>query len=119
MSEADPLTESTLRRDLVAVRHSHVRHPVQGRAPHQQLTGLSVEAARARPLPEDHLEAEDRHLRQRAPVVIIVALPLRAAVAADKAQVLIAVVSLTSPVAVAPDARTLLRWDDGSRTPLA
>src|SRR5437588_6217646 len=112
MSEADPLTEPTSRRDFVAVRHPHVRHPVQGRAPHQQLSGLTLEAARARPLPEDHLEAEDRHLRQRAPVIVILSLPLRAAVAADKAQVLITVVWLTSPVAVVPDARALLGWDD-------
>src|SRR5207253_6934697 len=104
-SEADPLTEPTLRRDFVAVRHPHVRHPVQGRAPHQQLSGLTLEAARAGPLPEDHLEAEDGHLRQRAPVVVVIALPLRAAVAADVAQVFITVVSLTSRVAVPPDAR--------------
>src|SRR5438105_3466505 len=98
MSEADPLTESTSRRDFVTVRHPHVRHPVQGRAPHQQLTGLTLGAARTDPLPEDHLEAEDCHLRQRAPVIVILALPLRATVTADVAQVFITVVSLTSPV---------------------
>src|SRR5437763_9347619 len=114
MSEAAPPTEPTLRRDLVAVRHPHVRHPVQGGAPHQQLTGLSVEAARARPLPEDHLEAEDRHLRQKAPVVVILALPLRPPVSANVTQVFITVVPLAQRVAVVPDARTLLRWDDGS-----
>src|SRR5437588_9866537 len=108
MSEANPPTEPTSRCDFVTVRHPHVRHPVQGRAPHQQLTGLTLEAARTRSLAEDHLEAEDGHLGQRAPMIIIVALPLRAPVAADVAQVLVTVVSLAFPVAVAPDARTLL-----------
>src|SRR5947208_16945397 len=100
MSEADPPTEPTSRRDFVTVRHPHVRHPVQGRAPHQQLTGLTLGAARTDPLTEDHLEAEDGHLGQRAPVVVIVALPLRPPVTADVAQVVIPVVSLPSPVAV-------------------
>src|SRR5215212_200069 len=115
MSKADPLTKLALRRDLVAVRHPEVRHSVQRRAPHQQLSGLPGEAARTRPLPEDRLEAEDRHLGQRAPVVVRLALPLRAPVAADAAQVLVPVVPLASRVAVAPDARALLWRDDGAR----
>src|SRR5881398_343020 len=116
MSKADPLTDALLRHDLVAVGHPQVRHPVQGRAPHQQLSGLALKAARTGPLPEDHLEAEDRHLRQAPPVIIIIALPLRTPVGADAAQVLVAVVPLASRVAVAPDARTLLRRDHGPRT---
>src|SRR5215207_4081293 len=119
MSKADPLTDPLLRRDLVTVRHPQVRHPVQGRAPHQQLSGLTLEAARTHPLPEDHLEAEDRHLRQRAPVVRILALPLRPPVAADAAQVLVPVVPLAFRIPVPPDACTLLRRDDGSRATLA
>src|SRR5437763_6305350 len=92
MSVADPPTESILRRDLVALRHPYMRHPVQCRAPYQQLRGLTPEAARARPLAEDHLEAEDGHLGQAPPVVVILALPLRPPMRADKAQVLVAVV---------------------------
>src|SRR5215207_8606785 len=113
MSKADPLTDPLLRRDLVAVGHPQVRHPVQRRAPHQQLAGLTLEAARTGPLPEDHLEAKDRHLRQAPPVIVSLALPLRAPVAADAAQVLIAVMSLAFRIPVAPDARPLLRRDDG------
>src|SRR5437764_1083667 len=102
MSKADPLTEPTLRRDSVAVRHPQVRHPVQGRAPHQQLRGLTLEAARARPLPEDHLQAEDRHLGQAPPMVAALALPCGSPVAADVAQVLVTVVPLALRVAVPP-----------------
>src|SRR5437762_721509 len=107
MSVADPPTEPTLRRDLVAVRHPQVRHPVQCRAPHQQLTGLTREAACARPLPEDHLEPEDGHLGQRPPVIAVLALPLRPPVTADVAQVFITVLSLASRVPMPPDARPL------------
>src|ERR1041384_3468457 len=46
MSAAHSPTELALRRDLVAVRHAEVRHPVQRRAAHQQLRRLSGEAAR-------------------------------------------------------------------------
>src|SRR2546421_9320746 len=92
-----------------------MRHPVQCRAPYQQLRGLTPEAARARPLAEDHLEAEDGHLGQAPPVVVILALPLRPPVRADKAQVLVAVVPLALRVAVVPDARPLLRRDHGPR----
>ena len=67
----------------VTVGHSELRHPVQRRASHQQLRGLPRETARAGPLPENHLEAENRHLGQRAPVVVILALPLRPSVPAQ------------------------------------
>lgn len=119
MSEADPPTEPTLRRDLVAVGHPLVRHPVQGRAPHQQLRGLTREAARAGTRPEDHLEPEDRDLRQRTPVVLIITLPLRAPVSADVAQILITVMTLAASVPMTPDARALLRRDHRPRRALA
>ena len=119
MSIADPLTEPALRRDLVAVGHPQVRHPVQRRAPHQQLPSLPGEAARTGPLAEDRLEAEDRHLRQAPPVIAALALPLRPPVSPDRTQVLVAVVPLRFRVAVAPDARPLLRRDDGPRAPRA
>src|SRR5215203_5955966 len=119
MSKADPLTAALLRHDLVAVGHPQVRHPIQRRAPHQQLSGLTLEAARTRPLPEDHLEAEDRHLRQAPPMVVILALPLRPPVSAAVAQVLVAVMPLALRVAVTPNARTLLRRDNCPRALLA
>src|SRR5918911_1546434 len=109
MSAAHSPTELPLRRDLVAVRHPQVRHPVQRRAPHQQLRRLPVEAAGADSLAKDHLHAEGSRLSQRAPVVAAVPLPLRPPRAADGSQVLVAGVALTLRVAVLPDARPLLR----------
>ena len=112
MSEADPPTEPTLRRDLVAVRHTLVRHPVQGRAPYQQLAGLTLKSARTRPRPENHLEPEDRYLRQRAPMVLIITFPFRPPMRAQVGQVFITRVTLASSVPMTPDARPLLRRDD-------
>jgi hypothetical protein len=119
MSVADPLFELILRRDLVAVGHPLVRHPVQGRAPHQQLPRLPGERARTGPLAEEHLEPEDRHLRQGSPVVVALALPLRPPVPPDSSQVLVAVVSLGLRVAVLPDARSLLGRDHRPRSLLS
>jgi len=115
MSEADPPTEPILRRDLVAVRHPLVRHPVQGRAPHQQLTGLTGEAARTRTSPKDHLKSEDRHLCQRAAVIFIISLPLRSSMRSQVAQVFITVMTCATSVPMTPDARPLLRRDDRPR----
>src|SRR5947208_240823 len=118
MSEAAPPTESILLSDLITVRHPGVRHPVQGRAPHQQLSGLTIETARTGTGPEDHLEPEDGHLRQRAPMVFIVTFPLSAPVSAKVAQVLITVVSVTFSVPMTPDTRSLLRRNDSPRLAL-
>src|SRR5256714_6554151 len=118
MGAAHSPTERLLRRDLVAVRHPQVRHPVQRRAPHQQLRRLSVEAAGADPLAKDHLHAKDSRLSQRALVVATLSLPLRAPCATDGSQVLIADVALTSRVAVLPDTCSLLRRNRGARLPL-
>src|SRR5919201_3278946 len=117
MSVAHSPTKRLLRRDLIAVGHPQVRHPVQRRAPDKQLRRLPLEAARADSRAEDHLDAEDRRLSQRAPVVVTVSLPLRAPRAADRSQVLVADVALTLRVAVPPDARPLLRRDRGARFP--
>src|SRR5215204_6112637 len=117
MSAAHSPTKRLLGRDLVTVGHPEVRHPVQRRTPHQQLRRLSCKAARPDSLAEDHLDAKDSRLSQRAPVVVTVSLPLRTPRAADRAQVLIAEVTLTFRVAVVPDARPLLRRDRRSRFP--
>src|SRR5215212_4635986 len=119
MSTAHSPTEPSLRRDLVAVRHPEVRHPVQRRAPHQQLRRLPIERARTDSLAEDHLHAKDSRLGQRAPVVVTISLPSCAPRAADGSQVLIADMALTLRVAVAPDARPLLRRDGRPRPQLA
>src|ERR671938_1280442 len=117
MSAAHSPTELPLRRDLVAVRHPQVRHPVQRRAPDKHLRRLPLEAARPDSLAEDHLHAKDRRLCQRAPVVVTVALPLRAPLPADRAQVLVADVALTTRIAVLPDARPSPRRERGARFP--
>lgn len=117
MSTAHSPTELSLCRDLVAVGHPQVRHPVQRRAPHQQLRRLPVKAPRPDSLAKDHLHPEDCRLGQRAPMVVTFALPLRPPRAADAAQVLIAEVAFGFRVAVLPDARPLLRRDRRPRFP--
>src|SRR5438270_1438520 len=117
MSAVYSPTEPSLRRDLVAVRHPQMRHPVQRRAPHQQLRRLSVEAAGTDALAKDHLHAKDSRLGQRAPVVATLLLPPSTPRAADGAQVLVADVALAARVAVPPDARPLLRRDRRPRLP--
>ena len=115
MSEAAPPTKPTLRRDLIAVRHSLVRHPVQGRASHQQLAGLTLKAARTRTCPEDLLEAKDRHLCQGASVILIISLPLGPPMRAQVAQVFIPRVTLATSIPMTPDARPPLRRDNRPR----
>src|SRR5438270_7556735 len=111
MSAVYSPTEPSLRRDLVAVRHPQVRHPVQRLASHQQLRGLSFKAARADALTKDHLHAKDSRLGQRAPMVVALALPLRAPRAADGPQVLITEMAFGFRVTVLPDARPFARRD--------
>src|SRR5215218_11258037 len=107
MSAVHSPTDLFLRRDLVAVRHPEVRHPVQRRAPHQQLRRLPGERARTDSLAEDHLHAKDSRLSQRAPVVATISFPLRAPRAADGSQILVTAVAFGFRVAVLPDARSL------------
>ena len=119
MSAAQSPTERLLRRDRVAVGHPEMRHPVQRRAPHQQLRRLPGERARTDSLAKDHLHAKDSRLGQRAPVVAALPLPRRPPLSPDRAQVLIADVPLRTRVAVLPDTRPLLRRDGRARPQLA
>jgi hypothetical protein len=111
MSATHSPTEQLLGRDLVAIWHPQMRHPVQRRASDKQLRGLSVKAARTNPLAEDHLYSKDLCLGQRAAMIARLSLPLSAPFAPDYSQVLIADVSLSFRVAVLPDARPLLWWN--------
>src|SRR5215213_9222293 len=119
MSAAPSPTELSLRRDMVTVGHPQVRHPVQCRTPHQQLSGLPVKAARTDPFAKDRLHSKDLRLSQRAAMVATLALPLRAPLAPDGPQVLITDVPLGFRVAVLPDTCPLLRRDAGPRFSLS
>jgi hypothetical protein len=82
-----------------------MRHPVECRATYQQLRRLPVEAARTDSLAENRLDAKDLCLRQAALVVVALALPRGTPCSSNRAQILIAAVSLTARVAVLPNAR--------------
>src|SRR5947209_8236627 len=111
--------EPSLRRDLVAVRHPQVRHPVQRLASHQQLRGLSFKAARTDALTKDHLHAKDSRLGQRAPMVVALALPPSAPRAADGSQVFITEMAFGFRITVLPEARPFARRDGRLRLSLA
>src|SRR5215210_1969838 len=113
----DPFpTELSLGRDMVAVRHSQVRHPVQRRTPDKQLRRLSVKAARTNPFAEDHFHSKDLRLSQRAPMIACLALPLSPSFASDGTQVLIADMAFGFRVAVLPNLRSLLRRNRNPRS---
>src|SRR5215210_3854840 len=100
----DPFpTELSLGRDMVAVRHSQVRHPVQRRTPDKQLRRLSIEGSRTNSFAKDHLHSEDLRLSQTAPMIARRALPLSPPLLPDGTQVLIADVPLGKGVAVLPN----------------
>src|SRR5262245_6036499 len=102
---------------FVAVRHSQLRHPVQGGAPHQQLRGLSIKAARRNSSPEDQLEPKHGGFGQRASVVIALLLPSAAAHFPNPPQVLITWQTLLFGIAVSPDPGITPWRNHGLRVP--
>ncbi len=105
MSVVFSTTEPERHSYRIAVGHSQMRHPVECRATYQQLRRLPVEAARTDSLAENRLDAKDLCLRQAALVVVALALPRGTPCSSNRAQILIAAVSLTARVAVLPNAR--------------
>src|SRR3954469_21623601 len=118
MSTESLIIESQHRSHGVTLWHSQMRHPIQDRASHQHLRRLSVKAARGDSLTKDHLQPEHCGLGQRAPMIMALSLPLRAAMMANAPHVLVACVSLSLAVAMPPDACAFLRRDHGTRASL-
>src|SRR5262245_11670991 len=105
---------STLKLCFVAIRHIQLGHPIERHTVHQQLRGLSGEAARRDFLPENDLLAEHRGLRQAAAMIANFFLPSRTPDLSNAAQVLITHQSFGFAVAVLPNLRVAL-WRDGRR----
>src|ERR1043165_4051571 len=101
--------ESSLGRDLVAVRHSKVRHPVQRRTSDQHLRRLPFKATRTHTFTKDRLHTKDLRLSQRAPMIARFTFPLTAPLLSDRSQVLISNVSFSLRIPVLPNLRPLLR----------
>lgn len=91
----------------MALRHPEMHHPIQRRTFDEHFTELILDPPRLQPLPETHLEAEDRRLGQRPPMIPALPLPLLPPDRPDSAQVLIAGVPSGFAVAVLPDPRPL------------
>src|SRR5256885_1887366 len=115
MSATHCPTELSLGRDRVAVGHSQVRHPVQRRTPHKQLSGLSRKGASTDPFTKDRLDSKDLRLSQRPPMIARLTFPLSASLLSDCSQVLITNMSLGFRITVLPYLRSLLRRNAGLR----
>src|SRR5207253_6591254 len=100
MSAASPTIEINQHSCRITVGHSQVRHPVQRRTPHQQLSGLSLKATRTDSLAKDRFDSKDLRLSQRATMITALSFPLSAPLLPDLSQVLITNVALRFRITV-------------------
>lgn len=87
----------------VAVRHSQMRHRVQGRTPHQHLRRLPSELPRADAVTEDCLHSKHLRLGQTPSVVAAFSLPRLAPDLPDPSQIRITNQPLLLAIAVLPN----------------
>jgi len=90
-------------------------HSIQDRALEHQFFELIINLASLQPIAEDRLETEDLCFRQAPAMIVTLALPLLAPDLSDPPQVLVAGVTLSFAVGVAPYPGPLARWDRSPR----
>ena len=103
----------------VAVGHTQLCHPVQGRTSDHCLCNFSFKASRTHSLTQDHLHPLHGRLDKAPSVIAYFFFPLLSSHSPNPPQVLIAHQSLCFAVSVLPDARPFLRRDRRPRFVLA
>jgi hypothetical protein len=102
----------------IAVGHSQMRHPVQGRTSHQHLRRLPGKLSRTDALAEDRFQAKHLRLGKTATMIPDFLLPPFASHLPDAPQLLISTQRLLFAVAVRPNPGILLRRYRRLRSPL-